>query len=60
MFNFEKLETWRLAIEFADRVYNLTRGFPPEERFGLTNQMRCAAVSISSNLAEGSLLSGPV
>lgn len=53
MFNFEKLETWHEAITFADVVYQLTRGFPAEERFGLTNQMRRAAVSISSNLAEG-------
>jgi four helix bundle protein len=54
MFNFEKLETWHEAIEFADLVYQLTRSFPEEERFGLTNQMRRAAVSISSNIAEGS------
>jgi four helix bundle protein len=53
MFNFEKLETWQKAIAFADSVYQLTRAFPAEERFGLTNQMRRAAVSISSNLAEG-------
>src|SRR5436190_10422645 len=54
MFNFEKLETWQEAINFADLVYALTRNFPDQERFGLTNQMRRAAVSISSNLAEGS------
>src|SRR5205809_7726826 len=53
MFNFEKLETWQEAINFADLVYALTRNFPDAERFGLTNQMRRAAVSISSNLAEG-------
>ena len=53
MFNFEKLDTWHDAIAFADLVYNLTRAFPAEERFGLTNQMRRAAVSVSSNLAEG-------
>lgn len=53
MFNFEKLETWHEAIAFADLVYQLTRSFPAEERFGLTNQMRRAAVSISSNVAEG-------
>ena len=53
MFNFEKLETWQEAINFADLVYELTRKFPDQERFGLTNQMRRAAVSISSNLAEG-------
>ncbi len=53
MFNFEKLDTWQKAIAFADEVYRLTRNFPSEERFGLTNQMRRAAVSISSNIAEG-------
>ncbi|HEX7619419.1 MAG TPA: four helix bundle protein, partial [Verrucomicrobiae bacterium] len=54
MFNFEKLETWQKAISFADPVYETTRNFPVDERFGLTNQMRRAAVSISSNIAEGS------
>jgi four helix bundle protein len=53
MFNFEKLDVWQEAIRFADLVYELTAGFPDEERFGLTNQMRRAAVSISSNIAEG-------
>jgi four helix bundle protein len=53
MFNFEKLDTWREAIAFADLVYEVTRAFPEEERFGLTNQMRRAEVSISSNIAEG-------
>jgi four helix bundle protein len=54
MFHFEKLEVWQKAIDFADLVYTDTRSFPPDERFGLTNQMRRAAVCISSNLAEGS------
>lgn len=54
MFNFEELETWQEAIKFADLVYALTGSFPDQEKFGLTNQMRRAAVSISSNLAEGS------
>ena len=53
MFNFEKLDVWQKAIEFADLVYKSTRNFPAEERFGLTNQMRRAAVSLSSNIAEG-------
>jgi four helix bundle protein len=53
MFNFEKLDVWQEAIQFADLVYELTADFPGEERFGLTNQMRRAAVSISSNLAKG-------
>jgi four helix bundle protein len=54
MFNYEKLEVWHEAIDFADLVYSVTRSFPAEERFGLTSQMRRAAVSISSNIAEGS------
>ena len=54
MFNFEKLDVWQKAIDFADHIYNETRAFPAEERFGLTNQLRRAAVSISSNIAEGS------
>ena len=54
MFNFEKLEAWRHAIEFAQTVYRTTARFPANERFGLTNQMRRAAVSVSSNIAEGS------
>ena len=54
MFGFEKLEVWQRAIEFADLVYSETRNFPADERFGLTHQMRRAAVSISSNIAEGS------
>lgn len=54
MFNFERLEVWQKAIEFADRVYSATRRFPSDERFGLTNQMRRAAVSISCNISEGS------
>jgi four helix bundle protein len=54
MFKFEKLDVWQKAIDFADLVYSKTKSFPSEERFGLTNQMRRAAVSISSNIAEGS------
>ncbi|HEY5769971.1 MAG TPA: four helix bundle protein [Terrimicrobium sp.] len=53
MFNFEKLEVWRKSIDFADFVYRSTQAFPIEERFGITNQMRRASVSISSNIAEG-------
>jgi four helix bundle protein len=53
MFNFEKLDVWRKAIAFADMAYAATRDFPADERFGLTNQIRRAAVSVSANLAEG-------
>jgi four helix bundle protein len=54
MFRFEKLDVWQRSIEFASRIYEATRSFPADERFGLTNQMRRAGVSISSNIAEGS------
>ena len=54
MFGFEKLEVWQKAVDFAYEVYQVTRGFPDDERFGLTSQMRRAAVSVSSNIAEGS------
>jgi four helix bundle protein len=60
MFNFEKLDVWQKAIEFADLVYSVRRTFPDDERFGLTNQMRRAAVSVSSNIAEGSARSSHV
>jgi four helix bundle protein len=54
MFRFEKLDVWQRAVNHASNIYTLTRSFPSDERFGLTNQMRRAAVSISSNIAEGS------
>jgi four helix bundle protein len=56
MFKFEKLDVLRKhsRVEFADLVYLRTKPFPSDERFGLTNQMRRAAVSVSSNIAEGS------
>jgi four helix bundle protein len=60
MFNFEKLEVWQKAIDFADLIYNETRKFAAEERFGLTNQLRLAAISISSNIAEGSSRSSKI
>ena len=53
MFNFEKLEVWQKAIDYAEDIYRMTKGFPPEERFGMALQLRRAAVSISSNIAEG-------
>jgi four helix bundle protein len=54
MFKFEKLNVWQKATDFADVVYSKTKSLPSDQRFGLTNQMRRAAVSVSSNIAEGS------
>ncbi len=54
MFNFEKLDVWRKSVAFAELVYEVTRRFPSDERYGLTMQIRRAAVSVASNIAEGS------
>jgi len=47
------LVVWQKSIDLVELVYQLTNGFPREELYGLTSQMRRAAVSISSNIAEG-------
>ncbi len=51
--SFKDLVVWQRAIELTADVYKLTSKFPEPERFGLTNQMRRASVSIASNIAEG-------
>lgn len=51
--SYKDLLVWQRAIELAVNIYKLTNYFPKEERFGLTSQMRRAAVSIPSNIAEG-------
>lgn len=53
-FSFEKLEVWQLARKLAGMIYRVTKVFPPEEKFSLTSQVRRAALSVCSNLAEGS------
>ena len=54
MFRFEKLDVWQKAIELTDVVYAVTCRFPDDEKFGLTSQMRRAAISVSSNIVQGS------
>jgi four helix bundle protein len=49
----EKLEVWRQADEMAYQVYLKTRGFPKEEIYGITSQLRRAALSIPTNIVEG-------
>jgi len=51
--SFKDLIVWQKGIDLAKLVYNLTATFPGEEKFGLVSQMRRAAVSIPSNIAEG-------
>ena len=59
MFKFEKLTVWQKSLDFADAIYEATRDFPSEEKFGLTNQIRRAGVSVPSNIAEGSARPDP-
>ena len=47
------LEVWRLGLDLAEAVYRCTAEFPKSEMFGLSSQMRRAAVSVPSNIAEG-------
>jgi four helix bundle protein len=49
----ETLEVWQKAVDFVVMIYAVTKAFPPEEKFGLTSQIRRAAISVPANLAEG-------
>ena len=51
---FKELQIWKRSKLFCSEIYNLTSKFPDSEKFGLTNQLRRASVSIPSNIAEGS------
>jgi len=51
--SFEKLNVWQDSIDLVELIYDTVKLFPSEEKFGLTSQMKRCAVSISSNLAEG-------
>lgn len=54
MWNYRKLEVWQRALALATDIYRVTDQWPREERFGLTSQLRRAAVSVGANIAEGS------
>lgn len=51
--SYKELEVWQLARQLVATIYAVSQGFPKEELFGLTNQLRRAAVSVPSNIAEG-------
>jgi len=51
--HYSDLVAWQKAMDLVLQIYKVTKEFPPEERFGLTNQLRRAVVSVPSNIAEG-------
>lgn len=54
MHQFKNLEIWKRSRFFCSKIYDVTSNFPDNEKFGITNQLRRASVSIPSNIAEGS------
>ncbi len=53
MHNFRDLNIWKRARSLVKEIYGITKDFPPQEAYGLTSQIRRAAISITSNIAEG-------
>jgi four helix bundle protein len=51
--SYKDLTVWQRAMQMSLAIYRLSSGFPPEERYGLTSQIRRAGVSVPSNIAEG-------
>ena len=49
----KKLDVWQMAMDLVMEIYRITESFPKEEKYGLSNQVRRAAVSVPSNIAEG-------
>ncbi len=56
---YKDLDAWRLGMDVIEMTYELTADFPAEERYGLVSQMRRAALSIPSNVAEGQAVDSP-
>lgn len=50
---FENLEVWRLSFKFALKIYKITAGFPSDEKYALSSQLKRSASSISANIADG-------
>ena len=51
--SYRDLVVWKRAVDLAEQIYRETKGFPKEETFGMTSQMRRAGVSVAANIAEG-------
>lgn len=53
MHNYRELRIWNRSMDFVVKIYEISAGFPKEERYGLTSQLRSCAVSVPSNISEG-------
>jgi len=53
MWNFRRVDAWKRSLELSKVIYDVTKTFPGEEKYGLSSQIRRAVVSVSSNIAEG-------
>ncbi|MFH1749530.1 MAG: four helix bundle protein [bacterium] len=53
-FRFEDLKIWQIAIDFSNNIFEISKSFPKDASFELTNQIRRAALSVPANIAEGS------
>jgi four helix bundle protein len=53
MHNYRELKIWQRSMDFVVKVYEVSAGFPKDERYGLTSQLRRCAVSVPSNISEG-------
>ncbi len=53
LFEFEKFDIYKRALDFANDIYDLTKKYPKSEQFGLVSQLRRASISVVSNIAEG-------
>lgn len=58
-YNFEKLEIWQLSRQLIYDVYQVSESFPKNERYGLESQLKRSAISVASNIAEGSTRTSP-
>ena len=56
--NHKDLDVWKRSMDLVEEIYKTTSNFPSSERYGLTNQLRRASVSIPSNIAEGAVRTG--
>jgi four helix bundle protein len=54
MNNYKELKVWQKSVELSTKIYQITTGFPKDELYGLTSQLRRTAVSVPSNITEGS------